>query len=128
MGPRRSSDPKFRLEWFDGPIFSLEGKFIYVHADAWGTEGAVHRVEIATGKERFVTAGNLDSIMRTGPYQGDLIVSRHASWPSLKIGYHYPRYLVRPDGTTRMRVPDMAGDDDRAHLVTWLTAQGWAAW
>jgi len=126
--PHPSPDPKARMQWFDGPIFSADGKSIYVNALAWGDEGAVHQVNIVTGKEHFVIDGGLISVMRTGPYRGYLIVARHTPWPLPKVGYHYPLYLVKPDGTILFRVPNMDADDDRVHLETWLKAHAWKAW
>lgn len=125
--PSPSGDPKANLQWFDQPVFSGDGKSVYISAQAWGDEEAVHQVDVVTGRERFIIDGSMDSVVRTGPYRGDLLVRRHTPLLS-KAGYHYPIYVVQPNGTIQRRVPGMDRDDDRGHLVNWLDAHGWAAW
>lgn len=128
LGSRPSADPKKNLSWFDAPIFSVDGKYVYVTALAWGDESAVHEVAIATGKERFVVDGNLLSVVRSGPYRHDLLVSRHTAWPVPAHGFHYPIYVVESSGKVSFRVPGMERDDSRTHLNRWLTKHGWTAW
>ena len=67
---------------FDGPVFSLDGGFVYVTANAWATSGAVHQVSLATGQERFVIDGGCDAVIRTGPWRGYLLVTRHMYYPA----------------------------------------------
>lgn len=128
MGSSPSPDPKKNLSWYDSPIFSPSGKFIYVTAPAWGDEMAIHRVSVTSGKEQFVLDGELRSIIRDGPYRGDLLVKRHTAWPTPKIGFHYPVYLARADGSLRFRIPNMNHDDDNVHVTKWLSSHGWTAW
>jgi len=46
-------------------------------ASAWATSPAVHQVSLATGQEHFVIDGGVMSLIRTGQYQGYLLVQRH---------------------------------------------------
>lgn len=125
---RPSSNPERDLQWFDGPIFSVDGRSVYVTAVAWAVEMAVHRVDIASGRERFVLHGSLVSIVRNGPYRGCLLVRRHTPWPEPQTGYHYPVFLARPNGKDLMHVPNMDRDDDPVHVSDWLGTHGWTAW
>jgi len=123
-----SSNPEHDLQWFDGPIFSADGRFVYVTAVAWGAETAVHRVDTVSGRERFAFRGSLVSVVRNGPYRGCLLVRRHTAWPKPQTGYHYPVFVVRPNGQVVMRVPKMNRDDHLVHVSDWLSAHGWMAW
>ncbi|MFI4933107.1 MAG: TolB family protein [Caulobacterales bacterium] len=123
-----ASDVKATMETFGGPVFSLDGGFVYVTADAWATSGAVHQVSVATGAERFVIDGGVSAVIRTGPYRGYLLVTRHMYHPAPEYGSYDPTYVVRPDAKETFVVPGAEKDDGVDHLTPWLKAKGWTAW
>ncbi|HEY5071067.1 MAG TPA: hypothetical protein VII63_03460 [Caulobacteraceae bacterium] len=128
LASRRSDDVKANLASFHHPLFSLDGHFIYVSADAWATSPAVHQVNVATGAERFVIDGGVVALIRTGPLRGYLLVRRHKYHPAPRYGSYDPIYVVRPDAKEMLVVPGTDLDDDKDHLAPWLQAKGWRAW
>jgi hypothetical protein len=113
---------------YGGPVFSLDGGFVYVTAQAWATSGAVHQVSLATGQEHFVIDGGLDKLIRTGPWRGYLLVTRHMYYPAPKEGSYDPTYVVRPDAKQSFIVPGTDKDDGVDHVTPWLKKNGWEAW
>jgi Tol biopolymer transport system component len=116
---------KFNMTSFGGPVFSLDGGYVYVSAVAWATSSAVHQVNVATGAERFVIDGGLSSVIRTGPYRGDLLVSRHIYYPGPQGGSYDPTFVVRPDGKALFAIPH---SEDDGVVAKWLAKKGWKAW
>jgi hypothetical protein len=115
--PSANNDPKLNLQSLNHPNFSLDGHFIYVLADAWATSAAVHQVNVDTGIERFVIDGNSDAVVRTGPYRGYLLVSRHKYHPAPALGSYDPVDVVRPDGHVEFTVPGTENDDGQGHVA-----------
>ena len=72
-----SEDPKKFLGRHQAPQFSPDGKTVFFLSAAWATSGAVHKVDVATGKEQYVTAGNTLEVVPRGEHQGKLIVQLH---------------------------------------------------
>ena len=107
------------------PVFSLDGRFVYVVYNASAVSGAVVRVDIATGKARPVIDGRTVSVLRNGPYRGYLLVQRHKYWPLPRAGSYNPVDLVRPDGKVMFTVPGSARDDGEKSLDRWLRRTGW---
>jgi hypothetical protein len=128
VGSSANNDPNLNLQSLNHPTFSLDGHFIYVLADAWATSAAVHQVDTDTGAERFVIDGNTDVVIRTGPYRGCLLVSRHKYHPAPAYGSYDPVDVVRPDGHVAFAVPGTENDDDLDHVAIWLRQHGWQAW
>jgi hypothetical protein len=128
IGPHPSNDPAQDFASFSGPVFSLDGGFVYVTAMAWATSGAVHQVSVATGQEHFVIDGGVSAVIRTGPYRGYLLVGRHMYYPAPKEGSYDPTYVVRPDAKQTILVPGTDKDDGVDHVAPWLKAHGWVAW
>ena len=128
IGPHDASDMKEVFMSFGGPVFSLDGGFVYVTASAWATSGAVHQVSLATGQERFVIDGGCDAVIRTGKWRGYLLVTRHMYYPAPKEGSYDPTYVVRPDAKQAVMVPGTDKDDEKDHVTPWLKANGWTAW
>ena len=111
------------LSW---PVFSLDGRQIYVDAGYGGDSLLVQRVDIATGRHAYVAAVELDGIIRNGPYRGDLFGTQHTSLKD-KTGaeyYGYPYYVFSPGGTAIMRVPNSENWNERMHDA-WLRQKGW---
>ncbi len=128
IGSHNSDDMKQLFMSFGGPIFSLDGGYIYVTADAWATSGAVHEVSLATGKQHFVIDGGVGKLIRTGPWRGYLLVTRHMYYPAPKEGSYDPTYVVQPDAKKTFMVPGTDKDDNVDHVAAWLKANGWVAW
>lgn len=128
LATRVDDDPKRTLEELAAPRFSLEGGYIYVTSvAAWATSGAVHQVSVATGAERFVVAGDLIAVIRTGPYRGFLLVQQHRYYDRPEGGSYNPVYVVRPDGHEMFVVPGSENDDGEYAVTPWLRAKGWVA-
>ncbi len=128
IGHHDSGDMKQVFMAYGGPVFSLDGGFVYVTAQAWVTSGAVHQVSLATGQEHFVVDGGVDKLIRTGPWRGYLLVQRHMYYPAPKLGSYDPTYVVRPDAKQMFIVPGTDKDDGVDHVTPWLKQNGWQAW
>lgn len=122
----RSPDPNRNLSWLDHPEFSLHDKSVYINAIAWIDEDAVHNVKLETGAERFIVDGDLEAIIRSGPYAGDLLVRRHTLLPG-GVGFYYPAYLVRPSGQILFRIPNQTVKTGFGVVRQWLRKNGWIA-
>jgi hypothetical protein len=128
IGHHDSRDMKQVFVSYGGPVFSLDGGFIYVTAQAWATSGAVHQVSLATGQGRFIIDGGCSAVIRTGPWRGYLLVTRHMYHPAPQYGSYDPTYVVRPDAKQTFVVPGTDKDDGVDHLTPWLKKNGWQAW
>jgi hypothetical protein len=127
IGHHDSADIKQVFVSYGGPVFSLDGGFVYVTAQAWATSGAVHQVSLATGQEHFVIDGGCEAVIRTGPWRGYLLVQRHMYYPAPKYGSYDPTYVVRPDAKQSFIVPGTDKDDNVDHVTPWLKKNGWVA-
>jgi len=94
--PAGSDDPKKFLGGFQAPQFSPDGKTVFFMSAAWATSSAVHKVDVATGKTQFVSAGNTLEIVPHGEHQGKLIVQLHKYF--LGGGTYDWFWLLEPDG------------------------------
>lgn len=96
VGARRSAEPQENLTSFASPRFSPDGATVYVLTEAWATSGAVHAVDVATGRVRFVCPGNSLQVVPRGEHAGHLVVSQHRYFVG---GGSYDWYwLVTPAG------------------------------
>jgi hypothetical protein len=125
LTPRPNDDPERNLASFRYPVFSLDGGYVYLEADAWATSSAIHQVSLATGRERFIVGGWLHGILRNGPYRGYLVVGEHRYYPAPRSGSYNPDFIVRPDGKEILRIPGTEIDDGRDRLSAWLKMNGW---
>jgi len=128
VGPSLNDDPKLNFASFSRPIFSLDGGFVYVSAEAWATSAAVHQVTVETGHERFVIDGFAVGLIRTGPYRGHLLVQRHKYYTGKRTGSYDSVDVIRPDGQTVLTVPGSARDSGQMSINIWLAENGWQAW
>lgn len=128
LASQSDDEPTRNLASFGSPKFSLDGGLVYIEAEVWATSAAVHQVSVATGKARFVIAGSLTGIMRTGPYRGYLLVAQHKYRQAPERGSYDAITLVRPNGTPILMVPGSDGDDSSAAQAAWLNNNGWRAW
>ncbi len=127
LSPRRDDDLKRNLFGITHPVFSLDGGYVYVQADAWATSPATHQINLTTGAERFVIDGAVQSVIRSGPYRGMLLVSRHKYHPAPEFGSYDPVDVVRPDGKLMLTVPGSEADEGDPSVANWLKAHGWQA-
>jgi dipeptidyl aminopeptidase/acylaminoacyl peptidase len=118
---------KANLMGLFSPVWSPDGKFVYVLSSAWGTSDAVHQVDVASGSERFVIdAGGSLKVIQDGPYKGMLLVERHTC--HLTPSYcDYPVSVVRPGGKPILTIPKSGGSDREAVVSQWLRAHHWTA-
>ncbi len=65
---------------FDNAQFSSDGTRLYFETPAWATSGALHVLDMRSGRERYVMPSNGATVLehcRDPRYRGDLIVSQH---------------------------------------------------
>lgn len=93
---RYAEAPQRVLAGLQAPQFSPDGRRIYFLSSAWATSGAVHVFELATGRERFVVAGNSLEVVPSGEYAGHLLVEQHRYF--LAGGSYDWVWLVTPEG------------------------------
>jgi hypothetical protein len=93
---RQSESPQEVLADFISPRFSPDGQRIYFLSAAWAVSGAVHAVEVATGREWFIMPGNSLEVVARGEYAGHLLVSQHRYF--MVAGSYDWLWLFTPDG------------------------------
>lgn len=73
------NEPQGQLCDFGGKQFSSDGRRFYFLSPAWATSAAVHVLDVATGKARYVLAGNDLIVINTckGQHRDRLIVRQH---------------------------------------------------
>lgn len=77
--------------------FSPDSRYIYFESSAsWVTSNAIHRFDISTKEEKFITDGNCLKVIREGKYKGYLIVNKHKYYK--KGGTYDFDWLVDKDG------------------------------
>ncbi len=96
------------LAALQAPRFSPDGRRIYFLSAAWATSGAVHVLDLSTGSERFLVAGNSLDVVPSGEYAGFLMVSQHRYF--LAGGSYDWYWLFTPDG----QEVDPIGEDESA--------------
>lgn len=96
VNARRSDDAEENLTFFASPQFSPNGETVYFLTQAWATSSAVHAVNLATGRVRFVCPGNSLKVVPRGEYAGYLIVSQHKYF--LGGGTYDWYWLIEPSG------------------------------
>ena len=84
------------LAGLQGPRFSPDGRRVYFRSAAWATSDAVHVLDLSTGSERVLVAGNSLEVVPSGEYAGFLIVSQHRYF--LAGGSYDWYWLFSPDG------------------------------
>ena len=125
---RYDGDSHRNLTNMTGPLFSLDGGFLYVStSDAAPTSGAVHWIDLKTGAIRFVVGGTALAVIRTGPYRGYLLVQQHRYYDRPEGGSYNPVAAIRPDGQVALIVPGSEVDDGERAASPWLAKNGWRA-
>jgi hypothetical protein len=81
------------LAAFSALRFSADEKRVFFSSTAWVVSPALHEVDVATGTERFLTDGALDTELVSGPHKGDLVVTHYLLDPDHDISS--PKYRGR---------------------------------
>lgn len=79
---------------FDALQFSPDSKCLYYLSNAWTVSMAVHRLDLTTKQDRFITDGNSLFVIYDGVYEGDLVVEKHTA-----TSPYVDNWLLTPDGT-----------------------------
>lgn len=99
--------------------FSPDGRRIYFLSRAWVTSDAIHAVDVATGRERFVAPGNSLMIIPRGPLAGCLLVEQHRYWPNERGSYDWTWVLTSDGKEITVAAPDSDGAEQR--VATWMS-------
>lgn len=86
------------LASFNTPAFSADGKWLYFLTAAWATSNALHVLDIASGKEHFVTDANDVMVVPQGKYINHLVVMKHKYFKSEDGGSYDYYWLITPKG------------------------------
>ena len=92
------------------PALSPDNRFIYFLSDAWVVSGSLQKVEISTKNVSFVIDACGFEIIKTGIFEGLLLVDRHLIEDKGRASY---LWLVSPDGKLRMQIGEF--ESDAAH-------------
>jgi hypothetical protein len=82
---------------FDALQFSPDSKYLYFLSMAWPLSMAIHRIDISTNQDQFVSDGNSLYVIPTGEHIGYLIVFKHKYRDDGSTYDH--NWLLQPDGT-----------------------------
>lgn len=93
---RPDTVPERSLSMLSSPAFSPDGRTVYFMAAGWATSGAVHALDLATGRSRFVAPGNELRVVPAGEYAGHLVVQQHRYF--LGGGAYDWYWLLTPEG------------------------------
>ena len=117
---RDAPDIERVLADMSSPAFSPDGRTVYVEGVAWGTSGALHAVDVATGAERFVCQSNGYEVLRRGALAGHLLVTHHLYYRAQRdedVGSYEGVVLVSPAGRVLRFVTDADAPDAEARLA-----------
>jgi hypothetical protein len=81
---------------FDALQFSPDSKYLYFLSIAWPLSMAVHRIDLSTKQDQFVSDGNSLYVIPKGAHAGYLIVLKHKNSPGGSTYDH--NWLLKPDG------------------------------
>ncbi len=124
IGPRPSDDPRNQLRGLRAPLFSPDGRTLYIDAAEWVTSDALHRVDAATGAESYVIDGSAEQVVARGKYAGWLLVGRHKYYKSKQGGSYKSLDAVSPDGKRHFEIAGANGEDTEAAGAAWLKRNG----
>lgn len=96
LSGRPDTVPERSLAMLSSPAFSPDGRTVYFMAAGWATSGAVHALDVATGRTRFVAPGNALRVVPAGEYAGHLAVQQHRYF--LGGGAYDWYWLLTPEG------------------------------
>jgi len=118
-------------EWYFRPVvrvtFAEDGKHLFAERAYFGDSDSVHEIDLGTGRERLLGWGIEISVLRDGPWRGDVLMGIHTCY-SNHLGCDYPVHVVTPSGESVYVIPGTAGRDRASQLRAWLVNRGWRAW
>jgi Tol biopolymer transport system component len=100
--------PNIVLAGFATPQFSPDGRRIYFKATTWATAGAIHMLDVTTGKTRFLFPGLRVEVIRAGKYRGFLIGTKDPITEDR--GRIVVYWLLDPDGKEVRRLGETEAD------------------
>lgn len=71
------NDPKKNLTNMNTLMFSNDGMAIYFLSEAWVTSNALHKFDLRTQKQSYITDSNDIRVLAKGKYAGYLVVNKH---------------------------------------------------
>jgi Tol biopolymer transport system component len=71
------NDPKKNLTNMNTLMFSNDGMAIYFLSEAWVTSNALHKFDLRTQKQSYITDANDITLPTKGKYAGYLVVNKH---------------------------------------------------
>lgn len=102
LAAKPDDDPRRNLAGFNNLAFSPDGRALYVLTEAWATSNALHRVELDSGKTRFICDANAVEVVTQGPSAGHLRVQKHKYFP--QGGSYEAWFLISPAGKEISRI------------------------
>jgi hypothetical protein len=118
-------------EWYLKPVvrvtFAEDSKHLFAERAHPGDSDSVRVIDLVTGREGFLSWGVDISVLRDGPWRGDLLMGVHTCYDN-HFGCDYPVHVVTPAGRSVYVVPGTAGADHASQLRAWLAKRGWRAW
>jgi dipeptidyl aminopeptidase/acylaminoacyl peptidase len=76
--------------------FSPDGRYLFFLSAAWATSDALHRIDLSTREERFITSANRYAVLESGEFAESLLVNKHRYRSS--GGSYDPSFIVTFDG------------------------------
>ncbi len=107
---------------------SEDGKVLFQEVCRWVTSNYIVAVDLGTGARKGLTDGSDLQVLREGPYEGNLLISRHKYRDGNEGGSYDPTFVVSPAGKDLLMVPGTDGAEPEAALKAWLEATGSKAW
>jgi len=78
------------------PMFSADKAEVFFESSAWAVSGSIHAVDLKTGKERFVSAGNGLLVVSKGKYKGKIITQKHKYHGAPNYGSYDHYFVIDP--------------------------------
>ena len=104
-----SEDPETMLAPSLTPLyFTSDNKSIYFTCYAWATSDAIHKYDLITKSEKFVSAGNSLFLIPNGKYKDYLLIQKHKYYNN-GGSYDYT-WLLNGDGKEIREIGEV-GDD-----------------
>jgi dipeptidyl aminopeptidase/acylaminoacyl peptidase len=94
------------LTLFNNWKFSADGKQLYFLVAAWAVSNALHVLDMASGKEHYITDANDVLLVGKGTYANHLVVSKHKYFKEGGSSDYY--WLITPEGREIKKV----GEDE----------------
>ena len=127
LRPGQVSAPNgLKFDTAERVTFSPDSRRLYVEAGCPCDSGQVYAVDVPTRRARFFAWGVEISVLRNGPWRGNLLMGVHTCYPD-HPGCDYPMHVVQPDGKSVFTVPSTYGSDTQQALARWLKRCGWRA-